>query len=594
MKLVYFHLPNRTRTQLLLVTSAVVLGFFGTTVFAASATWKSSPTSGDWNTAANWIPQTVPNDPSDTATFDVSNTTGISFSADTEVNGIVFGPGASPFTITVPGNFRLHISGVGITNNSGITQHFVTTTGPGFPNFGVIFFLNSATAGSKTAFTNSGNGHGLAQTGFFNNSSAGNSTFLNEGGQAEGDGGGVTFFTDSSSAANATFTSNGGAVKGAVSGGTIFEMNSTAGNATFINNAGVPGSIQEAMVQFGDASAGNGTFINNGALAKGAQGCQITFGGSNATASNATITNNGGAVEGAGGAATVFFDGTADNATLIANGGPGKINGGEILFIGAPKGGQARVALFGNGELNIRYHDPPGLTIGSIEGDGLITLGANELRVGSNHLDTAFSGFIRDGSEKGGSLTKIGSGKLVLQHRNHYTGGTTVKNGRLIVNNAGGSGTGSGPVHVEGGKLGGKGTIAGMVTMGTGSSSGATLAPGYLHGSGSTGVLTILSQLTFNADGTYQMQINSTNATADGVITNGLIINPGAQFTFTDLGSSALPSGTVFTAINNTSANPIAGTFSNLPEAATFISNGNTFRASYQGGDGNDLILTAR
>jgi hypothetical protein len=62
------------------------------TAFADSATWKLNPTSGDWNTATNWTPETVPNGPSDTATFATSNTTEVSFSATVEVNGIVFTP----------------------------------------------------------------------------------------------------------------------------------------------------------------------------------------------------------------------------------------------------------------------------------------------------------------------------------------------------------------------------------------------------------------------------------------------------------------------------------------------------------------------
>ncbi len=44
--------------------------------------------------------------------------------------------------------------------------------------------------------------------------------------------------------------------------------------------------------------------------------------------------------------------------------------------------------------------------------------------------------------------------------------------------------------------------------------------------------------------------------------------------------------------ISNTSANPISGTFSNLPEGAIVNVNGNSLQASYEGGDGNDLTLT--
>src|SRR5437016_11554387 len=85
---------------------------------AGSATWNLNPTSGDWNTAVNWTPATVPNGPSDTATFAVSNTTAISVSASTEVNAIVFDPAASGFTITDSASRLLTISGAGIINNS--------------------------------------------------------------------------------------------------------------------------------------------------------------------------------------------------------------------------------------------------------------------------------------------------------------------------------------------------------------------------------------------------------------------------------------------------------------------------------------------
>jgi len=41
-------------------------------------------------------------------------------------------------------------------------------------------------------------------------------------------------------------------------------------------------------------------------------------------------------------------------------------------------------------------------------------------------------------------------------------------------------------------------------------------------------------------------------------------INSGALFSFVARGNQTLAQGTVFTVINNTSANPIAGTFANL------------------------------
>src|SRR5947208_10553591 len=80
-----------------------ILALFGlclaSTATAGSATWKQNATSGDWNDPANWIPGTVPNGASDTATFHASNNTSVSISADTAVSGIAFDTDASRFTL---------------------------------------------------------------------------------------------------------------------------------------------------------------------------------------------------------------------------------------------------------------------------------------------------------------------------------------------------------------------------------------------------------------------------------------------------------------------------------------------------------------
>ena len=66
--------------------------------------------------------------------------------------------------------------------------------------------------------------------------------------------------------------------------------------------------------------------------------------------------------------------------------------------------------VFDNGYLNISGHQS-GVTIGSIEGSGNASLGANRLTVGTNNINTSFSGVI-SGS---GLLAKVGSGVLTLQ-----------------------------------------------------------------------------------------------------------------------------------------------------------------------------------
>src|SRR5689334_7475634 len=92
------------------------------TTQAGSAKWRPNAGSGDWNSATNWNPATVPNGPADIARFATSGQTAISISANTEISAGQFGPGANAFTITAPPSLTLTISGPGLTNSSTATQ----------------------------------------------------------------------------------------------------------------------------------------------------------------------------------------------------------------------------------------------------------------------------------------------------------------------------------------------------------------------------------------------------------------------------------------------------------------------------------------
>src|SRR5690349_10617591 len=124
---------------LTLVSIFLVLGTKGRS-FAGSAAWDPNPTSGNWNTATNWTPQTVPNGSSDIATFVSSSTTAVSVSSSITVDRIVFGSGASAYTVTVPSPWILFLSGLGVVNDSGMEQNFVA------PQFGTIRFNLNAVA----------------------------------------------------------------------------------------------------------------------------------------------------------------------------------------------------------------------------------------------------------------------------------------------------------------------------------------------------------------------------------------------------------------------------------------------------------------
>ena len=553
---------------------------------AGSATWNMNPTSGDWNTASNWTPNTVPNGPSDLATFDASNITTASISADTEVNGIMFNPTGSAFTITVGSTSQLTLSGLGITNDSGVTQTIVNAVDFA-GNAGLTNFTNAAHAGD-CAFINNPSGayrSPASGTQFFGNSTAGSGSFSNNGGEGDGALGGFTQFFDTSTAGNGTFVTSGAGWVFAEGGRTIFHDSSSGGDATFTNNGTFAGTGGHTGF-FDTSTAASATFINNGGWGHfgGGEGGVVEF-FNNSTAAAGTFTNNGGAGAGRSGKTIFNQRSNAGKAILIANPGSND-NGGSIEFLGRSSGGKARVEIFGNGILDISVHSTPGVTIGSLEGTGMVFLGSNNLSVGSNNSSTTFSGVIQDS----GSLTKLGTGSLTLTIANTYIGGTTIEDGTFVVNNKHASGTGSGPVQINGGTLGGGGTVAGPVTIGTGNGDGAIISPG--NAAGEPSVLTIQSALTFNSDATYKCGVNSDRTTANSVIANGVTISNGALFSCQDFGNSAMPPGTVVTVIDNTSATPLDGTFSNLTDGSTFIAGSNTFQVNYHGGDGNDLTLT--
>jgi autotransporter-associated beta strand protein len=508
---------------------------------AGNAAWNLKPENNIWDNALNWTPATEPNGPADSARFNVSEVTDVVMVLSVEVHSIVFNPGASAFTftpfqsVTMP----LVLSGAGIQNNSNAIQTFVAAVL--FLNEGLISFTGSASAGNRTAYIAQGAEEMLAHGGliqFSENASGGSGNFFAAGGHANGAYGGSISFGDAASAETGAFRGDGGLAAGAFGGRNDFFDNSTAGMAQL---------------------------TANGSAVSGGNGGQINF----------------------------FQASTASSATLTALGGTDGGRGGAILFHEDTAGGNARVILTGNGLLDISTHHVPGLTVGSVEGDGTIFLGANTLTV-TGPAVTAFSGVIRDGGVSGGmggSLGKLGTGRLTLSGANTYTGGTILSAGTLAVGNLSGSATGSGSVQVNAGILGGSGTVSGAVTVGTGSGAGAFLAPAARTNKKTT--FTTQSAINFKTDATYTytFKAKKKKARTDKVVANGVTIS-GGRFAFQGTAQGTLKQGLVFTVINNTAATPIAGTFSNLADGSMLTVGSNTFQANYEGGDGNDLTLT--
>jgi autotransporter-associated beta strand protein len=582
------------RAHLLATTAVAAALLAATSALAQDATWLLNPGSGNFNTAANWTPATVP---TGTAFFGTSNITNLSFTpSTTNVGGFTFNAGASNYTFV--SDFTLiNFNGAGIVINGGsatITNNFLlnfnnsSTAGSAtINNNGALSFNNSSTAGVAAINNN-------ASLNFNNGSTAGGATITNNSALAFNDqsmaghatiiNNGTLGFSNSSTAASATITNND-------TGTLVFGASSTAGNATITNND---------SVKFTDTSTAGGATItnNNGELrfSNSSTAGSATINNTNngflvfedsSTAGSATITNTTGMVfnnNSTAGSATVtnrnlllFNDSsTAGSATIT--------NNGFLGFFGTGTGGTARLINGSVGTLDLPGLPPEiaeqfkalligagmtatidlsgltgaGMTAGSIEGAGTIRLGSKNLAVGANNLSTTFAGILQDGGSgggTGGSLTKTGTGTLTLTGTNTYTGATTIDGGALIVN---GSIASSSLTTVNnGGTLGGAGTVGNTQV-----NSGGTFAPGN-----SPGTITVVGNLAFQSGALYLVQVNSSTASSANV-TAGATLAGTVQAAFAS-GSSVARNYTVLSAAGGLNGTFNALNTTNLPPGFT-------------------------
>jgi autotransporter-associated beta strand protein len=490
------------------------------------------------------------------------------------------------------------------TTNGGTAQY---TQGGQTSFFGYATAANGTFISNGALSTNSWGGFTTFQ-GF---TTAGHGTFTINGGTVSGAEAGRVWFRDSSTAANGVFVVNGGSVAGAAGGQIAFDPGTSAGSGNFTFNGGAPGA-QGAWVYLQGGSAGSATFITNGGSEGGSSGALFQLGGTDGA--TASVTTNGGTAMGAAGGVTDFGgSGNAAHALLTVN--PGSAGGaaGKIIFSGYATGGAARLILNGDAILDVTPHATGyAVAIGSIEGTGTILLGDKELTVGTDNRNITFNGLIQDGPLSGarGSLNKVGTGTLILPNANSYRGTTTVGAGILVLNNSnnesaivvnGGTlilngSSASATATVNGGTFIVNGSTPADVTLNAGTLSGignigsATVNKGgtLTPGNNTPGSLSMAGNLTLSKGSTYIVSLTATQSSETNVGGSVTLNNAKLSLSFNFMPSP----GATFTIINNAGSSPISGTFSGLRSNAKVKIGKHTFKISYTGGDGNDVVLS--
>lgn len=183
-------------------------------------------------------------------------------------------------------------------------------------------------------------------------------------------------------------------------------------------------------------------------------------------------------------------------------------------------------------------------------------------------------------NELGGArtVTKTGTGELVLAGINNYSGITTLQAGTLTVN----GNINFSDIVMTGGLLAGTGTVREVTAT------GGAIGPG----DNAPGILTSADGVSFNNSTAFNVQLNG--------LTVGTNYDQLSSFGDVTLGNANLAATAPFaytpgqsvTIVNNNTANPINGIFNGLPENTVFNIGAQSFRITYVGGNGNDVVLT--
>lgn len=426
--------------------------------------------------------------------------------------------------------------------------------------------------------------------------------------------------------------------------GAVSEVRGNAGGNSWIGIGMAAGSTGNSLrveaggtVNFGGTGTGTTRRWAVGEVL-GADNNYISITGANSTA-NLVHTGMPLAIGGYGNGGTTLADGGTGNRLDVHSGGSlNMVNTGSNANI--VTGSTALVLLGTNSAFNLG--NGTGLstaTIGTTTGfsglaegvyiknaDGRLNFNSGKLIAGAagdlvsgagkvvlngaatistTQIDSLISTVI-EGSTAAGTLSKEGSGTLILNQANTYIGNTTIKEGTLKLDLAGsidssavitvGDAPSTGTVLYVTTKTGGftlggtvaqtlkgKGTVSGMVTIG----SMGTLSPGNSIESIDTG------SITFNNNSTYAYEL--TTATIDGDLVNAavgsLTLSGTVALTLTDLGASTVVAPGAKLSLISYNGTWNNGTFNGYANDSTFTLGANSWTINYDDTTGGANVL---
>jgi autotransporter-associated beta strand protein len=230
--------------------------------------------------------------------------------------------------------------------------------------------------------------------------------------------------------------------------------------------------------------------------------------------------------------------------------------------------GAVEVEAFGT--FNLNGHSE---TIEALQGYGAVQLGSGMLTIFSQTVDSFFNGTINGTGQviRNGNASMRLAGVHAFGNLNTFGPGVLRVDG-LVDNSV-----------IANGPLRGTGTL-GTLTAGGVVEPGDGTAPGVLR----------TKNVTLTPEASVHLKIHgATPGTGYSQLhVTGTVSLGNAQLAIAAGGGEALH-GAQYVIIDNDGTDAIDGTFQNLAEGAIIKQNGRTFRISYAGGTGNDIVLTA-